>query len=782
MADEFTVAKAQFFAGGISVNKAETKLNVVTPQYNIPESRTRSETKSSTTVDTDVADTRLTNTVVTPGTLIITANNRSRNATSPAFSFAGTEFTTQGLISGDTVSIASISSTGATTSVAGSYPISISGAVISAPSHYTDIIYREGIFTVAAEVVTPIATNTTPATLGGAAAPVPMAFQWSGGFTFGPDPVAESFKFEIDCFITGVDVYFETVDINGGDLFFQIRTMSGGFPTTTILAEKFVSPVEITAGSKAEVPHHVEFRHPTFIKGGEEYCLVVGGFSPNHRIWVARLGEPLIDNKSAIAENSPGGGVSFRSQNSSTWTVEGAETMKFSLWTAKFTSAELKLQFNAETGSELLPVDPFECEAGINKIRVFIPDHGLCSGDVIDLSMFSENVYRLSLTAPVEDARPVVGHIIYTNNANGKISSVTPITPTIYDVTITGQTGIFSNSDVFSCDSFEVDSVFGSDAFTEVIPEFSGTMSQVPIGTINGVDLSELNKEVTVALVDSIDTFLIDINSTPTQSGRFGGSGVYATPNFKYEIFNVSGEYETHGGAEAWSFTGLNHVSDGGPFINNYVEAEPKPINLKTDYHLDAPYKIASTKNENRHSVTSVTVNGVLQAASADVSPVVNIESFSMIAVSNHVGVEDQSIIDVSPNSVGRFVAETDPNLGSHAYKYVTKKITLAKPAVEVKILFDVYKDVNADFDVYIKTQAQYNTDNIDDYDWKLVPIPSKPHSVNLEDRIEYDLNCSGVVSGWPNEFIAFKVKIVGRSTNPAKPPLFKNLRIIALT
>lgn len=928
MADEFTVAKAQFFGGGISVNKEETKLNVVTPQYNIPESRTRSETKSTTTVDTNVADTRLTTTVVTPGTLIITANNRSRNVNSPAYSFAGTEFTTQGLISGDTVTLPSISSTGATTSVGGSYPIAISGGIISAPGNYTNIIYREGIFTVAAEVANPISQSTTPGALGGtgscglmsiggggrnagnvqggtvveeftaafdgelksitvtqedvgtfvyavavynmgvdgpggelgyvtvqpggpfavtgtfdpgvrlqknrnyaigvvgaptvSGSPRPLesggaslrggrtfkkfGFNWvqtsphlSVGATIrvcptssataqplscftGTDPVAESFKFGIDCFVTGVDVYFETVDPNGGDLFFQLRTMENGFPTTTILAEKFVAPIEITANSRAEVPHHVEFRHPTFIKAGEEYCLVVGGFSPNHRIWVARLGETLINNSSAVAENTPDKGVSFRSQNSSTWTVEGAETMKFSLWTAKFTSAEMNLQFNAKVVSELLPVDPFECETGVNKLRVVIPDHGLCEGDIINLSMFSENVYRLTLTAPAADARPVVGHLVSTGTASAIISSVTPVSLNVYDVTFTGQSGLFTNSSVFTCDSFEVHSAFGSDAFTEVISAFSGVMTQVPTGAINGVDLAELNKDVAVTLVDSIDTFLIDIVSTPSASGRFGGSGVTATPNFKYEIMNVSGEYESHGGAESWSFTGVNHVSDGGPFLNNYTVAAPKAINLKTDYHLDTPYKIANTLNESRRGVKSVTVNGTLQAASINVTPVVNIESFSLTAVSNHVGVEDQTLVDISPNAVGRFVAETDANLGSHAYKYVTKKITLAKAATEVKIMFDVYKDVNADFDVYIKTQEQYSSDSIDSYPWKLVPISSKPHSVNLEDRIEYDLNCSGVVAGWPSDLISFKVKIVGRTTNPAKPPLFKNLRIIALT
>ena len=164
------------------------------------------------------------------------------------------------------------------------------------------------------------------------------------------------------------------------------------------------------------------------------------------------------------------------------------------------------------------------------------------------------------------------------------------------------------------------------------------------------------------------------------------------------------------------------------------------------------------------------------------VTPVINTNTFSTIFITNSIDEADPIKVNVSPNATGIFKPETDPNQGSYPFKYVTRKVTLAKPATDLRIAFDAYKDSSADFDVYVKTQEQYDTSNIDDVAWRLVATPQKTHSSNLEDRIEYELTTSENVDGWADTFISFKLKIVGKSTNPAKPPIFKNLRIIAFT
>jgi len=65
---------------------------------------------------------------ITPRPLTVTANNRTKTQ-GQALTFAGTEFTSSGLVGGQTIGTATITSTGApTTAAAGSYSIVISGA------------------------------------------------------------------------------------------------------------------------------------------------------------------------------------------------------------------------------------------------------------------------------------------------------------------------------------------------------------------------------------------------------------------------------------------------------------------------------------------------------------------------------------------------------------------------------------------------------------------------------------------------------------------------------
>lgn len=143
---------------------------------------------------------------------------------------------------------------------------------------------------------------------------------------------------------------------------------------------------------------------------------------------------------------------------------------------------------------------------------------------------------------------------------------------------------------------------------------------------------------------------------------------------------------------------------------------------------------------------------------------------------------------NVEPNSAGRFVAETDPLKGTEVYKYVTRNVNLANPASDLMIYVDYYKDQNADFDIYVKKLPVYGDAKPDTYPWLKVNIESKKNSQNLDDFIELEARCSDLVDGWKDandddiQFITYKVKIVGKARNTARPPLFKNLRAIAVT
>ena len=93
---------------------------------------------------------------VHPAALTITADNASK-VYGQTVMFAGTEFTTAGLVNGDTVTGVTLTSAGATNTAApGGYPIVASAAVGSGLDNYT-ISYMPGTLTVTA--ATPVTIN-----------------------------------------------------------------------------------------------------------------------------------------------------------------------------------------------------------------------------------------------------------------------------------------------------------------------------------------------------------------------------------------------------------------------------------------------------------------------------------------------------------------------------------------------------------------------------------------------------------------------------------------------
>ena len=91
---------------------------------------------------------------VNPVALTITANNATKVYGQLTLTFLGTEFTTAGLLTGNTVTGVTLASAGATaTAAVGSYPITASAAVGTGLTNYT-ITYVPGTMTVGKATLT----------------------------------------------------------------------------------------------------------------------------------------------------------------------------------------------------------------------------------------------------------------------------------------------------------------------------------------------------------------------------------------------------------------------------------------------------------------------------------------------------------------------------------------------------------------------------------------------------------------------------------------------------
>ena len=104
--------------------------------------------------------------------------------------------------------------------------------------------------------------------------------------------------------------------------------------------------------------------------------------------------------------------------------------------------------------------------------------------------------------------------------------------------------------------------------------------------------------------------------------------------------------------------------------------------------------------------------------------------------------------------------------------------ITLDQDAVGLKIIISAYRPPSTDFLVYYRTAT--GDENIIEKYWTLQPEETNNPTDEISVR-EYRYTPGGIAGSLP-AFTQFQVKIVMRSTNTAKVPLFKDVRVIALS
>jgi hypothetical protein len=137
----------------------------------------------------------------------------------------------------------------------------------------------------------------------------------------------------------------------------------------------------------------------------------------------------------------------------------------------------------------------------------------------------------------------------------------------------------------------------------------------------------------------------------------------------------------------------------------------------------------------------------------------------------------------VNVTQLGNYVDEIGTSFGSVQNKYCSKKINLTNPAGQLKVIFQASIPHEADFDIYYKTGPA--TADFTLRPWtQFRPLPTVFKTTKRDDFTEFTVDVTDFDSlGNPRDlpsFTAFQIKIVMRSTNGARVPQFKNLRVIA--
>lgn len=161
------------------------------------------------------------------------------------------------------------------------------------------------------------------------------------------DPLAQTFQFERDTTLTSVGAYFSAKD-STHNVLVQIRNVVNGYPGTTILAEKVLTPGQINISENASTETKVTFDDPVLCSAGQQYAVVYLSDSDVHAMYVADLGQKDITSGVTVNKQPYLAGMLFSSSNGLAWTAHQSKNLKFKIYAAKF-NASTTVDFGEHT-------------------------------------------------------------------------------------------------------------------------------------------------------------------------------------------------------------------------------------------------------------------------------------------------------------------------------------------------------------------------------------------------------------------------------------------------
>ena len=610
------------------------------------------------------------------------------------------------------------------------------------------------------------------------------------------DPIAQSFFIEHDCFITSIDIYFSAAPA-GERVFFNLVEMENGYPTTNILSSIEHDCSMFVASEDSSIPSNIRFPFPVQVEGGKEYAIVIGGYSISPRVWISKLGsEDKITG--ATIETQPTLGSLFKSQNSSTWDASQYEDLKFTLYRARFKHREGKFSLtNKPFMDEKRKLNPLETESGSRKVRVHYPSHGMSVGELFTPRLGENTWIEVKPSGVIS-----IGQEMVTETGKGIIRDVRTSMidgNTKTEVQLKHMIGHFESNQKYQLNTVteDVDNhLLRSYVMVEFEPpedlKSSGTVVSGMDLSLNGIHIGTWNKPQVVTAIDGPDSFIMELQTPANLTGQTGGD-VVISGNNRYDMINFSGDYKFKNCTEKWEFRGTGYHSGGIFSSDDRRLLEPFAFETGEDTPLTQPYKVLAPENDPER-VGSFLATGTFYTASDLDSPILNLNTFALRGLANRVDSFSEQSYNTEPNAV-RFIPETDPDSGIALYKYVTKMVALSNPASDLRLYIDVHKPKYSDFQLFIKYQEPWDFTDIDEIPW----IPIENDSTEVITRVWRDFTCdegeyrevsvqlSKILPATFGEqekklFSKFKLKIVGRTSNPAQPPLFRALRVIAVT
>lgn len=299
---------------------------------------------------------------------------------------------------------------------------------------------------------------------------------------------------------------------------------------------------------------------------------------------------------------------------------------------------------------------------------------------------------------------------------------------------------------------------------------------------VGGINYSSLTGTRTITKVDWTG-YQYTADSSADSDVIGGGNNVLSTKNIPYHIIyphvqtlipkntNVdTGIKATTGKSFAGTETAFQKSS-------SYSAIEINKDNISDFTQLIA--NANSETNELGSNIKSLDIAIQLSTLDSNVTPMIDMQRTSASLIGHIVDKQDSAATS-GFNVPINYVDETEPTGSSSASRHIMTPVILDQDAVGLKIITSANRPSAADFLIYYRTAT--GDEVLSDKNW--VYLPEETNNPSDENEFvfrEYRYIAGGQGGNLP-AFTQFQVKIVMRSTNSAKVPVFKDLRVIALS
>ncbi len=271
-------------------------------------------------------------------------------------------------------------------------------------------------------------------------------------------------------------------------------------------------------------------------------------------------------------------------------------------------------------------------------------------------------------------------------------------------------------------------------------------------GDQNGIPAVELNATHVVTVLDT-DNYTITVTTAADATGLCGGSTVKSLVNTKIDTIQVVAQTMVFPGTQ------LGYAIRTTDFATGLKDGSYASIEAGSNVSFTDSKLILSPTNEDDGK--SFILRAQLSTQQDNISPVIDLARYSLVAVSNRINSNDTD--------------ELEPMSGEALARYITKRINIVNPATSVKVMFSAVRPPNSTIKVYVKYLPVGETTNFDDKDYVEVPAESYP-SADYMVRKDYSFFMEDI-----EEFDSFAIKIVMLADDSADVPLIKDFRVVAL-